>query len=62
MLPREPQLYLELSARVANVGSTGCETCRVAADTCHCERPGEAIGKGETSVAVDSLRLKGSCK
>ena len=60
MLLRQPRLYLELSARVANVGGTGCETCRVAADTCHCERPGEAIGEGTVLVALRPLRLKGS--
>ena len=62
MLLRQPRLYLELSARVANVGGTGCETCRVAADTCHCERPGEAIGEGAVSTAVEGQELKGSCR
>ena len=34
----------------------------VAADTWHCERPGEAIGKGAASVAVEGPGLKGSCR
>ena len=34
----------------------------VAADVWHCERPGEAIGEGAASVAVEGPGLKGSCR
>jgi hypothetical protein len=34
----------------------------VAANGWHCERPGEAIGKGAASVAVEGPGLKGSCR
>ena len=35
---------------------------RVAAEAWHCERPGEVIGEGAASVAVEGLGLKGSCR
>jgi hypothetical protein len=31
-------------------------------DAWHCERPGEAIGEGAASVAVEGPGLKGSCR
>ena len=34
----------------------------VAADAWHCARPGEAIGEGAASVAVEGPGLKGLCK
>jgi hypothetical protein len=34
----------------------------VAAKVWHCERPGEAIGKGAAPVAVEGPGLKGSCR
>jgi hypothetical protein len=33
-----------------------------AADACHCERPGKAIGEGAASVAVEGPEQKVSCK
>jgi recombinational DNA repair protein (RecF pathway) len=34
----------------------------VAVDVQHCGRPGEAIGEGAASVAVEGPGLKGSCR
>ena len=33
-----------------------------APDAWHCERPGEAIGEGAASVAVEGPGMKGSCR
>jgi hypothetical protein len=41
-------------------GGTRFETKWVAADAWHCESPGEIIGKGTVSVAIEGPGLKGS--
>ena len=56
---RQPSLNLELAAEVGSMshpGATGFDVIKGswrAAVACHCERPGETIGEGAASVAVE---------
>jgi hypothetical protein len=43
-------------------GFEGMEQSWRASEAWHWERPGEAIGKGAASVAVENPGLKGSCR
>jgi hypothetical protein len=41
-------------------GFEGMKGTKRADESCHCERPGNAISEGATSIAVDGSGLKGS--
>jgi hypothetical protein len=48
-----------------HISSTGFQDMKgpwIASEAWHSKRPGKAIGETAVSVAVDSLRLKGSSK
>ena len=55
-------MYLVLAARLGNVTQVVLvlKHEEVSADGWHCERPGEAIGEGPASVAIEGTGLKWS--
>jgi hypothetical protein len=58
-------LQLHLVMCKSRTGGTGFEVRKgswEAAEVCHCERPGKAIGEGAASVTIDGPGLKRSCK
>jgi hypothetical protein len=46
----------------SGIGFKGMKVSWRAAEAWDCERPRKAIGEGATSIAVDSLDVRGSCK
>ena len=55
------QLYLVMcKSHPGGTGFEGMKGTKRADESCHCERPGNAISEGATSIAVDGSGLKGS--